>query len=104
MAESVARKYEPFSHPLRVLILALLLAHGRLSWTALMKELGKLVGPLNPNTLAFHLKKLVESGYVVKSGGVEELYYEVSEPERLQQLEEIRNIVELIRAKSVEGS
>ncbi|MEM1882811.1 MAG: winged helix-turn-helix domain-containing protein [Sulfolobales archaeon] len=63
MAESVARNYEPFSHPLR----ALLLAHGRPSWTALMKELGKLVGLLNPNTLAFHLKKLVESGYVAGS-------------------------------------
>lgn len=102
-AESIARKHEPLAHSLRVLILVLLVVYGRQSWTSLMSELNKLVGALNPNTLAFHLKKLIESGYVVKSGSVEEPYYEVSKAEELLRLEGIGELVEALRAKSAEG-
>jgi len=55
------------SHPIRLRILRLL-AESDASWSELDRELEKIWGRLNPNTLNFHLTKLVNGGFVEKRG------------------------------------
>lgn len=56
------------AHPIRIMI-AVKLAEGPASWSELKQYLEqRLGGKLNPNVMAFHMKRLVEYGAVEKRG------------------------------------
>jgi len=66
--EEIARRNKALSNPFRVLVLAVIKSKGTASWYELKEIMEKFVGQVNPNTLAFHLNKLVEVGLVVRAG------------------------------------
>lgn len=68
-AEEIAKRNELFSNPLRILVLASIVARGVASWSEVKSDLEELVGPVNPNTLAFHINRLVEAGVVERRVG-----------------------------------
>jgi DNA-binding transcriptional ArsR family regulator len=78
MIDNVSKRYEMFSNPLRILILSIILAKEEINWTALKENIEKLTETtINPNTLAFHLGKLVETGYLLKAGTTEQPVYKI---------------------------
>jgi DNA-binding HxlR family transcriptional regulator len=94
----IADKYDVLGNRLRILILVILLARGRKSWNELKKEIEDLIGsPINPNTLAFHLKKLIQSELVTKIGSIENLEYEIAPGKESEIPEEIRKVAKLVR-------
>ena len=64
----IARRSMVLANPLRLLILGIIALKGSVSWIELKESLEKLVGRVNPNTLAFHINRLVEVEYVVREG------------------------------------
>jgi DNA-binding HxlR family transcriptional regulator len=94
----IADKYDVLGNRLRILILVVLLARGRRSWSELKKEIEDLIGsPMNPNTLSFHLKKLIQSELVTKIGSIENLEYEIAPGKESEIPEEIREVAKLVR-------
>jgi DNA-binding HxlR family transcriptional regulator len=94
----IADKYDVLGNRLRILILVVLLARGRKSWNKLKKEIEDLIGsPINPNTLSFHLKKLIQSELVTKIGSIENLEYEIAPGKESEIPEEIRRVAKLVR-------
>ncbi len=94
----VADKYDVLGNRLRILILVVLLARGRRSWNELKKEIEDLIGsPINPNTLSFHLKKLIQSELVTRIGSIENLEYEIAPGKESEIPEEIRRVAKLVR-------
>jgi DNA-binding HxlR family transcriptional regulator len=94
----IADKYNVLGNRLRTLILVVLLARGRKSWNELKKEIEDLIGsPINPNTLSFHLKKLIQSELVTKIGSIENLEYEIAPGKESEIPEEIRRVAKLVR-------
>ena len=66
--ERIASCFEVLSHPIRVSIVQLLLER-QASWSELKKRLEERgLGRINPNTLSFHLSRLIEAGLVEKLG------------------------------------
>lgn len=62
-----SKKCEVFANPLRSFIALLILAKGEASWSELVSYLKKHVGDdINPNTLSFHIGKLITSGFLEK--------------------------------------
>jgi len=83
LAESVSKKNEAFSNPLRVLVVSVILAKKEIGWSQLKETLEKIISiGVNPNTLSFHLAKLVEMKYIEKKGTKEQPIYKVSEAKR----------------------
>lgn len=81
LADKISRKNEVFSNPIRILIIAIVLAKEAANWTQLKESIEKIVDiGINPNTLSFHLAKLVELGYLEKSGTREQPVYKVVQP------------------------
>jgi len=66
---SVANIGSLLGHPIRLLIVSLIANSGGASWSGISKELEGVMGRLNPNTINFHLSKLVAGGIVEKRGG-----------------------------------
>lgn len=96
-ADKIAGRHEPLSHRLRILILAATAALGEASWTDLKALLEALLGPVNPNTLAFHIRKLVDAGLLQRAGSPESPVYKLArEPgEEIAELaEEIKKLVQ----------
>jgi len=67
-AEEIARKASAMASPIRVLVLAVIALRGEARWHEIKGALEELVGSINPNTLAFHINRLVEAGYVERAG------------------------------------
>lgn len=65
---STTKECELFSNPIRALISLSMykLREGR--WADIKRELEEIKGPINPNTLSFHLGRLLESGLILKIG------------------------------------
>lgn len=62
-----SKKCELFSNPLRSFIAVFVAAKGEVTWSELKKTLEKWVGPVNPNTLSFHIGELIDTGFVEKA-------------------------------------
>ncbi len=95
LAKSLALKHDALAHELRVLILTIIAAQGRVSWADLKSALERIVGSINPNTLAFHIKKLISRGYVEREGGPESVIYKVN-MDRVTQ-EELRQLIDKVK-------
>jgi len=71
----VAGRFKLLSNPIRVGILRFLL-EGDAGWNDLKMRLEKSgFGRINPNTLSFHLTRLIEEGFVEKKGSPESPTY-----------------------------
>jgi DNA-binding transcriptional ArsR family regulator len=68
LVAKVSQECEVFSNPIRALIVALTIVKNGITWTELRRNLEELVGEMNPNTLSFHISKLVDAGLLVKAG------------------------------------
>jgi len=61
-----SKKCEVFSNSLRSFIALLIAAKEEISWSELKSTLEEKVGSVNPNTLSFHIGKLMETGFLEK--------------------------------------
>jgi DNA-binding transcriptional ArsR family regulator len=85
--DQITRKCEIFSSPIRILVISIVLAQEEINWSQLKENLEKIIGGnLNPNTLSFHLNKLIEAGYLQKNGTADQPVYKV-DPEHLSEIE-----------------
>jgi len=88
-AEEMAKSHEVLANPIRVLVLAALIAlGGEGAWSDIKRALERVYGSINPNTLAFHLRKLIENGLVDKVILEEPRYVVKRAPNNLQGLAE----------------
>ena len=94
-AARIAAAHDGLANPARVLILAALMAlGGEASWSDLKKALELVYGEVNPNFLAFHLRRLISSGIVGKAALEEPRY--VLEDEGLAK--EVKPLAEMFRS------
>ena len=64
-----SRKYRALANPYRLAILNLVATKGKVSWVQLDRELETVFEKrINPNSLSFHLRKLIESQFLTQSG------------------------------------
>ncbi len=64
-----SRKYGALANPYRLAILRLVATKGKASWVQLDRELETVFEKrINPNSLSFHLRKLIESQFLTQSG------------------------------------
>jgi len=66
LAGEWARKNETLSNPFRALLLAIIVSKKSATWNEIKNRLEEVWGEFNPNTLAFHLNRLIEAGLVEK--------------------------------------
>jgi hypothetical protein len=67
--DKMSKECETFSNPIRTLITSLILAKNEMNWTQIKETVEKITGNnINPNTLSFHIGKLVEMEYIEKVG------------------------------------
>jgi predicted transcriptional regulator len=66
LAVEWARKNETLSNPFRALLLAIIVSMESATWNEIWNRLEEVWGEFNPNTLAFHLNRLVEAELVAK--------------------------------------
>jgi len=77
-ASELAEEGRLVSNAGRVLILAYLKNHGTSSWSELLAFLEKELGPVNPNTLQFHIKVLIAANWIKRSGSEQSPRYSLS--------------------------
>jgi len=103
LCRDVADKYKALANEFRVLILAVLLVLGETKWSFLKRKLEKIVETkINPNLLAFHLRKLVKAGYVERITLGNEIIYRLCLPSEIEHniMPVANNIRELIKEKN----
>jgi hypothetical protein len=59
--------------------LTYLLSEKKGTWSDIKKFLEAHLGPVNPNTLHFHLKALIQNGFVIAVGSQEKPVYQIGE-------------------------
>jgi DNA-binding transcriptional ArsR family regulator len=74
-----SKNCEVFSNPLRTFIALFVVAKGEVSWSELKNALEKRSGSINPNTLSFHISKLIETGFLKKVNGESQPKYRINE-------------------------
>jgi len=83
LCREVAKRHEILANEFRVLILAILVKLGESNWSKLKNELENVVKTsINPNLLAFHLRKLVNTGFVKRIETKKEVLYKPTIPEQ----------------------
>jgi len=75
MLDERVKQCELFSNPIRSLIALTIHNLKEASWADIKKTVEKITGPLNPNTLSFHITRLIESKLVKKIGTTEQPRY-----------------------------
>lgn len=94
LISNITSKHEILANKIRVLILSIILMLNEAKWNDIKIILNKLVGPINPNTIAFHLKKLIEAKWVIRGGSVEAPKYIAHAPEDVEkELKELINYI-----------
>jgi len=74
-----SKNCELFSNPLRTFIALWIVVKGETTWSELKSFLEKSVGRVNPNTLSFHISKLMETGFLDKVRSEGQPRYRVNE-------------------------
>jgi DNA-binding HxlR family transcriptional regulator len=74
-AAKIAETYSILSNPYRTLILAYLIKKKEASWSELKQFLEKHTGAVNPNTLQFHLRLLIQQHILGRSGSENNISY-----------------------------
>lgn len=75
---ALTEKYTILSSPFRLLILQYLRKKNQATWTELKDYIESKSGSLNPNTLHFHLKTLINHKYVKRKTIGEKLTYDLN--------------------------
>ena len=83
--EERVRLHETLGNFHRFIILALIALRKKASWNEIKWGVEQLCGSINPNTLAFHLDKLLGRGFVKKEGD----YYLIVEDKLPKEVGEI---------------
>ncbi len=92
----IAKKHEALANSIRVEILSIVIAFREISWSKIKAILESRYGKINPNTLAFHIKKLIDCGLIRKGGTMESPIYTVANvPEELKN--ELKEVVEFYK-------
>ncbi len=76
---AVSRRHDVVASPFRVLVLSIVLQRKEARWADIKRCVEAILGDVNPNTLAFHLKRLVDVGWVRRSGSPEAPVYTVGD-------------------------
>ena len=76
-ATRISKEHSALSNVYRTMTLGYLVVKKRGTWSDIKKFLGSHVGPVNPNTLHFHLKALVQNGFIVARGKQEKPVYQI---------------------------
>jgi hypothetical protein len=76
-AVKLAERYSLLSNPLRALILAFLIRKKESNWSEIKQFLEKHVETVNPNTLQFHLRVLIQESAIVRSGSENNVLYRI---------------------------
>ncbi|OYT54369.1 MAG: hypothetical protein B6U76_07485 [Desulfurococcales archaeon ex4484_217_2] len=96
--KELAKKNEALANEFRVLILVVLDKLGESSWSKLKNELENILRtPINPNLLAFHLRKLVNMGFVKRIETESETLYKPTIPDEYKHL--IEQVLKASEAK-----
>jgi len=98
LATKLSQKCEVFSNPIRSLIVSLAIVRNDITWTELKKNLEELVGEMNPNTLSFHIGKLIDAGLLVKAGTELQPRYKIPE----ERVEDARRTIGQALIKEIE--
>ena len=64
LVKEKVRLHETLGNFHRFIILALIALRKKASWNEIKQGIRQLCGSINPNTLAFHLNKLIDCGFV----------------------------------------
>ena len=98
LASSTAERHETLANPFRVILLYVVSALGEAKWSDVRILLEKVLGGVNPNTLSFHLKRLIDAGWMVKTGAPEDPRYTVNLPDAVKgELEEgVRKVKQIL--------
>jgi hypothetical protein len=76
--DKISKQCEVFSSPIRTLIASLVNANQGLTWKQIKDAVEQITGnPINPNTLGFHIGRLVEMEIVEKAGTKEQPIYRI---------------------------
>jgi DNA-binding PadR family transcriptional regulator len=71
-----AKRHEILSHEYRIFVMKFLSNKKESTWTELVRELEKFaMKRLNPNSINFHLSRLVDAGYIKKIDKAGEVRY-----------------------------
>ena len=94
--ERLSEKHEALSSETRLLILTLLSALNEATWSQLKTSMEKALGRrVNPNVLAFHLRKLLEAGLAKRVERDGEVVYRFRGSDELRrELSEARSLAE----------
>jgi DNA-binding transcriptional ArsR family regulator len=93
--ERIAKKHEALSNPIRIHLLSIVIALEEASWSKIKAVFERVHGGINPNTLAFHIKKLLKCNLLLKYGSVESPIYKANVPKELKR--EIEEVVKFYR-------
>jgi DNA-binding transcriptional ArsR family regulator len=84
-----SKRCEMFANPLRSLIALLIFVKGEVIWSDLKSSLKKFIGnDINPNTLSFHIGKLIDAGFLEKVDIEGQPLYKITEG-KVHEMEEI---------------
>ena len=80
--DAISKKCEVFCNPARALTMSIIVAKGEIAWTELKEKVEGIIGnQINPNTLSFHIGRLISAGYILKIGTKEQPIYKIAENE-----------------------
>ena len=66
--DEIVKEGTALANPIRVLILTIIAYKREVSWYEIKEILEEFIGRANPNTLAFHINKLVELEFIERIG------------------------------------
>jgi len=89
--ETISKSADLISNPHRLAIIMFLYENEEVRWKEIAEHLKKLYGDVNPNTINFHLNKLILENVVEKRGDI----YRLNEEYRKNDL--LRYVMKLAR-------
>ncbi len=71
----ITDKHSTLSNPYRIMIIFIIWKNKQATWTEIKDFMESKLGKINPNTLHFHLKALLESKYIKRINEGEKFVY-----------------------------